>query len=101
MRTLDEQRKRRPADLERVAEHKDEMRQQMRAARLKEIRTGYSVTQIQLAAQLQVSQNRVSSIERGQIDKTEVDTLRRYIEALGGTLTLEAHFGSDRFVLTD
>lgn len=47
--------------------------------------------------QLSVSQNRVSKIERGDIDKAQVDTLRRYVEALGGTLHLEVRIGNDTF----
>ena len=107
-RTLDEQLKRRPIDEARVSAIESNLRQEIRSARLKEIRSArlkeircaYAITQTTLAQQLHVSQNRVSRIERGDIDKTQVETLRRYIEALGGELTVEATFGAERYVLT-
>ena len=99
-RTLDGQLKRRPADDARVSAIESAFRQEIRAVRLTEIRSAYAITQTTLAPQLHVSQNRVSRIERGDIDKTQVETLRRYIEALGGELTVEATFGAERYVLT-
>jgi len=99
-RTLEEQLKRRPVDENRVSAIESELRQEVRAVRLREIRSTYAITQETLARQLHVSQNRVSRIERGDIDRTQVETLRRYIEALGGELTIEATFGSERYVLT-
>ena len=99
-RTLEEQLKRRPVDEARVSVIESELRQAVRAARLKEIRSAYAITQTTLAEQLHVSQNRVSRIERGDIDRTQVETLRRYIEALGGELTIEATFGTERYILT-
>ena len=101
-RTLDEQLKRRPVDDARVSAIESTFRQEIRAVRLKEIRSTYAITQTTLAQQLHVSQNRVSRIERGDIDKTQVETLRRYIEALGGELTVEATFGrNDTFSLAN
>ena len=91
-RTLDEQLKRRPVDEAHVSAIESTLRQ--------EIRSAYAITQTTLARQLHVSQNRVSRIERGDIDKTQVETLRRYIEALGGELMVEATFGAERYVLT-
>ena len=99
-RTLEEQLKRRPADDARVSAIESTFRQETRAVRLTEIRSAYAITQTTLAPQLHVSQNRVSRIERGDIDRTQVETLRRYIEALGGELMVEATFGAERYVLT-
>ena len=50
------------------------------------------MTQVELARRLHVSQNRVSRIEHGDFDRTQVDTLRRYVEALGGTLHVEIRY---------
>ena len=75
------------------------MRDQLRAYRLRELREESELTQVALAELLQVSQNRVSRIERGELDRTQLDTLRRYIEALGGTLHLEAEFDGERVEL--
>jgi predicted XRE-type DNA-binding protein len=63
------------------------------------IRKARGVSQVQLASTLEVSQNRVSQIERGQIDKTQLDTLMRYVEALGGTLTVSAQIANETIVL--
>ncbi|MFJ5957575.1 XRE family transcriptional regulator [Paenarthrobacter sp. NPDC092416] len=52
-----------------------------------------------LAREAHISQNRVSQIERGNIEHTQIDTLRKYIEALGGTVEISARFGSERFDL--
>ena len=98
-RTLDEQLKRRPIDEVRVSAIESNLRQEIRAVRLKEIRCAYAITQTTLARQLHVSQDRVSRIERGDVDIAQIETLRRYIEALGGELTVEATFGAERYVL--
>ena len=41
-----------------------------------------------------VSQKRISDIENGRLDLLKIDTLRRYIAALGGTLEISAHLPS-------
>jgi len=99
MRTLEEQLAIRPVNEERVAKLAAKMRQEVRAARLREIRTEQAMTQVELASQLEVSQNRVSQIEHGEIDRARVETLRRYVEALGGKLAVEAQFGDTRYVI--
>lgn len=58
-----------------------------------------SLAQTVVAEQLNVSQNRVSKIERGDIDKTEVETLRRYAGATGGQLCLGIKIGGDTLQL--
>jgi len=99
MRTLEEQLARRPVDEAKVEALAEQMRQQVRAYRLREIRQAQDITQTELAGQLQVSQNRISQLEHGEIGRSEVDTLRRYVEALGGRLNIEATFGATRYVL--
>ena len=97
MTNLDQLKQRRPARREAVDAHKDRMIAETRAWRLRELREQFDLTQVELAAELDVSQNRVSRIERGDIDKTQVDTLRRYVEALGGHLRLVVQVGDDTF----
>ena len=97
MTTLDQLKQRRPARREAVDAHKDRMIAETRSWRLRELREQFDLTQVELAAELDVSQNRVSRIERGEIDKTQVDTLRRYVEALGGHLRLIVQVGDDTF----
>ena len=63
------------------------------------IRKARGVSQVQLASTLEVSQNRVSQIERGQIDKAQLDTLMKYVEALGGKLTVTAEIADETIVL--
>lgn len=97
MTTLDQLKQRRPARREKVDAHKERMVTETRAWRLRELRELFDLTQVELAAELDVSQNRVSRIERGDLDKTQVDTLRRYVEALGGHLRLVVDVGDDTF----
>ncbi|HOC14392.1 MAG TPA: XRE family transcriptional regulator [Propionicimonas sp.] len=99
MTTLNEITARRKPRRERVEVHKERMLAQARAWRLRELRERFEITQVELAGRLQVSQNRVSTIERGDIDRAQVDTLRRYVEALGGTMTLEVHVGDETFTI--
>ena len=46
-----------------------------------------------------VSQARVSRIEKGQLARSEVDTLAAYVSALGGQLKIVADFGDETYVL--
>jgi transcriptional regulator with XRE-family HTH domain len=63
---------------------------------LRELREAQGLTQTQLAGLLHVSQNRVSALERGEVEHTQIDTLRRYIDALGGQLRIEVDLGDER-----
>jgi len=40
------------------------------------------MSQVELAERLNVSQNRVSRIEHGDIERAQLDTLRKYVEAV-------------------
>lgn len=42
----------------------------------------------------------MSKLERGDLSRTELGTLRAYIEAMGGELRIEAKFGNDSVDLT-
>jgi Helix-turn-helix domain len=50
---------------------------------------------------MDVSQVRVSQIENGDIDRTEVGTLRSYVEALGGRLRIVAEIGDTAVTIND
>lgn len=52
-----------------------------------------ALTQTDVSEALGISQKRVSEIERGRVELTKVDTLRRYAEALGGSLRVEVEVG--------
>lgn len=86
----------RPVDRARVDAYKQQMRSEIRAYRLRELRQASDLTQVELARRLQLSQNRVSRLEQGDIERSQVDTLRRYVQALGGELRIEVEFGEDR-----
>jgi DNA-binding Xre family transcriptional regulator len=82
----------RPGAEQRVAEH--------RAAALIEIglyelRRSQDVSQVELAARLEITQAAVSKFESS--DDVRLSTLRQYIEALGGHLEVSARF-DDRSV---
>jgi predicted transcriptional regulator len=94
--TLTEQR---PVNRAIVGAHKKRMRDEMHPSRLREIRESMSITQVELAGRLNISQNRVSRIEHGDIDRSQLDTLRRYVAAVGGTLRVEVVIGRDLFVI--
>ena len=87
----------RPANREAVAEHRERMLTEVRAYKLRELREKYELTQAQLASEIHVSQRRVSAIEHGDIEAARVDTLRRYVEALGGNLKIEVTVGEDSY----
>ncbi|MEG1913255.1 MAG: helix-turn-helix transcriptional regulator [Cloacibacillus sp.] len=60
------------------------------AYNLREARKANHMTQVELAKAMGVSQNRVSRMENGDINAMSVETLRKYIEALGGRMSLVA-----------
>jgi predicted XRE-type DNA-binding protein len=79
-------------DPERVAEFRAEMEAEIAAYRLAEIRKEQALTQHDVADAMGVSQKRVSEIESADLARTEVSTIRRYIEALGGHVRIVADF---------
>lgn len=72
---------------------------QARAFRLTEIRRRQHTTQVELAKAMGVTQARISRIEKGQLERSEVDTLAAYVQALGGKLKIVADFGDETYVL--
>jgi predicted XRE-type DNA-binding protein len=77
----------------------DQMIAQVRAHRLAEVRKRQHATQVEVAAAMGISQARVSRIEKGQLERSEVDTLAAYVKALGGRLKIVAEFGDESYVL--
>jgi DNA-binding XRE family transcriptional regulator len=72
---------------------KQQMLAEARGWRLAEIRRRRGLTQAQVADKMGVGKSRVSQIERGRVSTREV--LDRYVEALGGRLSLVADFGDE------
>jgi transcriptional regulator with XRE-family HTH domain len=67
-----------------------EKRKLLAEIRLAELRESRDVTQKELAELLEMDQGNISKLERRE--NVQIGTLRRYIEALGGTLEIVAHF---------
>jgi transcriptional regulator with XRE-family HTH domain len=76
-----------PGSEARVAEHRRAMQMAMT---LYELRRARGKTQTALAAEIGISQKRVSKIENS--GNPELETLRAYIKALGGELEVRAVF---------
>ncbi|UOX87836.1 helix-turn-helix domain-containing protein [Amycolatopsis sp. FBCC-B4732] len=60
--------------------------------RLAQLREDAGLSQTELAKRMGVSQPRISQLEQGDPGQMELDTLRRYISALGGRLRVVADF---------
>ncbi|MFI1193014.1 type II toxin-antitoxin system RelE/ParE family toxin [Micromonospora sp. NPDC020750] len=82
-----------------VAEHRDRMISEIRAARLAEVRQRHEMSQTQVAERMGVSQARVSAIEKGELPATEIGTIAKYIAAIGGQLQIVADFGDEKLIL--
>ena len=88
-----------PMDSETRAEieaHKKRMLAEVRAYRLRELREQAGFTQAQLAERMGVGQRQVSKIEHGDLDTMRVGTIRSYLEAVGGELSIEYLIGDYR-----
>jgi DNA-binding XRE family transcriptional regulator len=79
---------------ESVQAHSRELDGVIAGYQLRELRQANNVTQRELARRIGVSQNRISKIEKGQFDKTQLETVRKYVRALGGELQISARFGT-------
>ncbi|MDQ0028750.1 helix-turn-helix domain-containing protein [Arthrobacter bambusae] len=95
-KTIEEMLAKRTVDRAAVDAQKKHLLDEVRAYRLRQLREASELTQVELAARLHVSQNRVSRIEHGDIDRAQVDTLRTYVEAVGGRLRVEVELGDER-----
>jgi transcriptional regulator with XRE-family HTH domain len=80
-----------PARRANVEEHKTAM--------LGELRRKLDLTQAVVADRLDVTQENISQIERGEAD-VRLSTLSRYVEALGGRLEVRAAFPGESVALS-
>lgn len=86
-------------DDQRVEQLKTEAMVRVRAHRLRELREATGLNQEAIARKLGISQSRVSRIERGELDRTEIATLRAFTAALGGELEISVRLGDERLIL--
>ncbi|MBT2480031.1 helix-turn-helix domain-containing protein [Streptomyces sp. ISL-94] len=88
-----------PAERAEIDRGAAEMVSVVRAHRLAEVRKRQHTTQVQVAEAMGVTQARVSRIENGELERSEVETLAAYVRALGGKLKIVAEFGDEQYVL--
>jgi DNA-binding XRE family transcriptional regulator len=88
-----------PAERRQIRDGADQMIAEVRARRLAEIRKRQNATQVEVAGAMGASQALVSRIEKGQLERGEVETLAAYVKALGGKLKIVADFGDESYVL--
>jgi predicted transcriptional regulator len=81
---------------DRVAQHKERMLAEQRAYRLAEVRKAHGLTQVDVAKTMHVTQSRISAFEKGELAVSEVGTIAKYVEAIGGKLRLVADFGDEQ-----
>lgn len=79
-----------------VEKRRQQLLAEQRAYRLAEVRKAHGLTQGDLARVMRVSQSRVSAFEKGELDASELGTVRKYVEALGGKVRVVAEFGDDQ-----
>jgi DNA-binding XRE family transcriptional regulator len=80
-------------DEARVATYRAKLDSEVRAYRLAEIRKEQSLTQVEVAKIIGITQPNVSRLEKGELEGAALSTVRAYVEALGGSLRLVADFG--------
>ena len=85
-----------PVDREEVEKHKRRMLAEVRAYRLRELREQAGLTQAQLAERIGVGQRQVSKIENGDLDNAKISTIRSYLQAVGGEMSIEYVLGDER-----
>ena len=86
-------------DEDRLAEISEKMRAEVRAHRLAEVRERHNLSQTTLAERIGISQSRISRLERGDLGRAGIPTIRNYVEALGGEVEIVAKFGDERIVI--
>lgn len=68
---------------------------------LRVLREGAGKTQVEVSAATKIDQGDISRLERRQdFDDCQIATLRRYVEALGGTVEIAAVFGAKRIIIS-
>ncbi|MDP9800971.1 putative transcriptional regulator [Arcanobacterium wilhelmae] len=84
---------------ERVAELVQQMEAEERAYSLRQIRESLGVTQSEVAQRMNLTQPTISALEKGELGRSGLDTLRAYVTALGGAVEVVATFGNQKLIL--
>jgi DNA-binding Xre family transcriptional regulator len=77
-----------------------EVERMNRVLELEKLRARKKLTQSEVAARMGLSQRRVSAIEHTGSGEIKIDTLRRYVESLGGRLEVSAVVDGDHIPLS-
>ena len=99
--TLEQVLTKRPVNEARTKKLKNQVIMRHTGARLAEIRKSLKITQKALAKRVGVDQSNISRIELGKFSRLELNTLQKYIQALGGEVEVHARFGSNLVLLKD
>ncbi|MFF2085277.1 helix-turn-helix domain-containing protein [Nocardia sp. NPDC058176] len=86
-------------DKSRVAAVRKKMRSVERAYRLAELREAQQLNQTELGNKIGIGQRTVSKIEHGEIERSRIETIRKYVEALGGEIQVVARFGDEAYTI--
>lgn len=80
------------AQREAVAEHhrRRQAPAESRRLSLRVLREEVELSQVELATTLKLSVDRVARMETGDLDRVQLATLRRYVEAMGASLQVKA-----------
>jgi DNA-binding XRE family transcriptional regulator len=89
-----------PKRRENIERERQEAVEEMVEYTLAELRKHRHMTQVELAETLGIKQASVSRVEHADPADVQLDTLRNYIEALGGTLEVAAIIEGERFPLS-
>lgn len=96
---LEEYLQTRPVDPEQVAQHKEHLCGEIRAYKLRELRKNAGLSQVEVASCVGVSQRQISKIENGDIENSKISTIRKYVKAVGGHLSVEYITGDTAMVI--
>lgn len=83
-------------DAERVDKGVEHLWSTLRGYQLRALRVRAGLSQVELARRLGVSQNRISRLERGLLERVQLDTLRRFVEAVGASLIIDVEVDGQR-----
>ncbi|MGW4635898.1 helix-turn-helix domain-containing protein [Nocardia sp. NPDC004415] len=86
-------------DAARVAALRKKMRSVERAYRLAELRKAKQLNQTELGDRIGIGQRTVSKIEHGEIERSRLETIRKYVEGLGGEVEVVARFGDKAYTI--
>lgn len=87
--------KRRGLNTEAINTEKQKLLRTQKLYALRQLRSLSKRTQTEIALALGVTQNRISKLERYELEKLELRTITSYIEALGGKLTIEVELSGE------